>query len=295
MSGAHKYLDSLDSDLARRLGWLATTGTSAPVCFRYVATINRNEDNDSFFAEAAAEMALIGADHRVVSLTILAPEDDPRSEKNFHFQMHALDFLWRRLGHPNLNLHAGELTPEIATLEDMRDRIRTTIVEGHAKRVGHAVALEWDIDPPSLLRLMKNQGIAVESCLTSNDFILNVKGKNHPLRMYLAAGVPVTLNTDDEGVSRSNMTLEYTKGVEEQGLSYRELKSIDRNGLEYSFLPGASLYLSVKTGAVKPEFRAFLSGHDSLGARAQAELKASQKMQMELKFEQRIRAFESKY
>lgn len=294
VSGARSYLDEQDKDIRSRLGWKnPTAGTDDPVCFRYVATLNRNEDNATFFAEAAADMALIRADKRVVSLTILAPEDDPRSEKNFRFQMRALDFLWRRLGHPNMNLHGGELTPEIATLDDMRDRIRTTITLGHARRVGHAVALAWDYDPPSLLRLMRNQKIAVECCFTSNDLILNVKGKNHPFRMYYESGVPVTINTDDEGVSRSNMTLEYAKAVEDQRLTYKELKEIDRNGLEYSFLPGKSLYLSVKSGKLLPEFRDYLRWHRPLGALAKSELASSPKMRMELKFEIRMRMFES--
>ena len=42
--------------------------------------------------------------------------------------------------------------------------------------------------------------------------------------------------TDDEGVARSDLTNEYQRAVEEQGLTYRELKTISRNSIEYSFL-----------------------------------------------------------
>ena len=295
LAGSHRYLDSVDADLGAQMGLShATTGTSDPVSFRYVATINRNIDNATFFIQAAAEMAAIRSDPRVVSLTILAPEDDPRSQKNFQTQMKILDFLWRQLGRPNLNLHGGELTSEIASPDDMRDRIRTTITLGHARRVGHAVALEWDSDPKSLLALMKQRGIAVECCLTSNDFILNVKGSDHPFWMYFSHGVPVTLDTDDEGVSRSNMTLEYAKAVRDQHISYRQLKQIDRNGLEYSFLPGASLYVSVGSGSIRPEFRSYLSGGRMTG-KANQELAGSQKMQMELRLETQMRAFEARF
>jgi adenosine deaminase len=62
-----------------------------------------------------------------------------------------------------------------------------------------------------------------------------VKGSRHPLRTYLKYGVPVALVTDDAGVSRSTMTLEYRKAVEEQGLDYRTLKRIARNSIEYCF------------------------------------------------------------
>src|SRR5262249_14528250 len=48
--------------------------------------------------------------------------------------------------------------------------------------------------------------------------------------------------TDDEGVSRSDMTHEYLRAVEDQGLSYLQLKTMARQSLEHSFLPGKSLW-----------------------------------------------------
>jgi adenosine deaminase len=295
VAGSKENMNAMDAELKARMGLhTPTKDVSDPISFRYVTTINRNVDNRSFFIQAAANMALIGGDSRVVSMTILAPEDDPRSETNFHEQMRIIDFLWRHLGHPNLNLHGGELTAEFATHDDMRDRIRTTINLGHSKRVGHAVALQWDYDQASLLDEMRRNKIAVECCLTSNDMILNVKGKNHPMRTYMSHGVPVTLNTDDAGVNRSNITIEYAKAVEEQNVTYDELKMLDRNGIEYSFLPGASLYTSVEKGSIRPEFRGyFVSG--KLSTKAQHELAQSQKMRLELKFERQMHDFEAKF
>jgi adenosine deaminase len=63
-----------------------------------------------------------------------------------------------------------------------------------------------------------------------------VRGKDHPLPTYLAAGVPVVLSTDDAGVSRINLTNEYLRAARDYGLSYRTLKAIARNALTYSFL-----------------------------------------------------------
>ena len=51
--------------------------------------------------------------------------------------------------------------------------------------------------------------------------------------------MPVALSTDDEGVSRIDLTHEYVRAVETFGLSYADLKQLVRNSLEYSFLPGA--------------------------------------------------------
>jgi adenosine deaminase len=78
--------------------------------------------------------------------------------------------------------------------------------------------------------------VAVEINLTSNDVILGVRGKDHPLPAYLAAGVPVVISTDDAGVSRIDMTNEYFRAARDYGLDYRTLKAIARSALIHSFL-----------------------------------------------------------
>jgi len=78
--------------------------------------------------------------------------------------------------------------------------------------------------------------VVVEISLTSNDLILGVRGKDHPFPVYLAAGVPVVLSTDDAGVSRIDLTNEYFRAVRDYGLGYAQLKAIARNSLSYSFL-----------------------------------------------------------
>ncbi|HKV40774.1 MAG TPA: adenosine deaminase, partial [Blastocatellia bacterium] len=69
-----------------------------------------------------------------------------------------------------------------------------------------------------------------------------VSGEMHPLRVYIHAGVPVALATDDEGVSRSSLTAEFLEAVKDQGLTYTELKRMVRTGLDHAFLPGAGLW-----------------------------------------------------
>jgi adenosine deaminase len=56
----------------------------------------------------------------------------------------------------------------------------------------------------------------------------------------LKYGVPVALVTDDAGVSRSALTLEYRKAVEEQGVDYRTLKRMARNSIDYCFADAAT-------------------------------------------------------
>ena len=90
-----------------------------------------------------------------------------------------------------------------------------------------------------LLAKMRARPVAVEVCLTSTDLILGVRGKDHPLPAYLAAGVPVVLSSDDAGISRIDLTNEYVRAARDYGLEYRVLKAIARNALVYSFLDEA--------------------------------------------------------
>jgi adenosine deaminase len=82
----------------------------------------------------------------------------------------------------------------------------------------------------------------VEINLSSNEGILGVKGAEHPFPLYRAAHVPVALSTDDEGVSRIDITGEYVRAALDYHLSYQDLKQLARTGMEHNFLPGASLW-----------------------------------------------------
>ena len=82
----------------------------------------------------------------------------------------------------------------------------------------------------------------VEINLSSNEGILGVKGAAHPFPIYRAAHVPVALSTDDEGVSRIDLTHEYVRAALDYRLSYADLKQLARTGMEHDFLPGASLW-----------------------------------------------------
>ena len=116
------------------------------------------------------------------------------------------------------------------------------MVKGHAERIGHGVDVMHEDDPYGLLKELARRNVMIEICLTSNDLILGVKKEQHPLATYLEYGVPVALATDDEGVSRSEISREYLKAAEDHGLGYVQLKTMVRTSLQYSFLPGASLW-----------------------------------------------------
>jgi adenosine deaminase len=205
------------------------------VTIRYIYQVGRAGTPQAVFGQILAGFELAGADPRLVSLNLVQPEDDPSAGANFSLQMSMLDYLHAQYPAVKLTLHAGELTDGLVPPETLRFHIRESIRKGHAARVGHAVDVMFEDDPLALLREMASKKVLAEVALSSNDLILGVKGSRHPLRTYLKFGVPVALVTDDAGVSRSTLTLEYRKAVEEQGLDYRTLKRLARNSIAYSF------------------------------------------------------------
>src|SRR5436190_834190 len=63
----------------------------------------------------------------------------------------------------------------------------------------------------------------------------------------LCCHVPMALATDDEGVSRIDLTHEYVRAVESYDLHYADLKRMVRTSVEHSFLPGESLWSAADT------------------------------------------------
>lgn len=219
---------------------LLKCGTSQPdpgcrVTLRYIYQVARASAPLAVFAQMLAGFEIASAEPRAVSLNLVQPEDDPAAVRDFSLQMSMLDYLHGVYPNVKLTIHAGELTEGLVPPETLRFHIRETVRTGHASRIGHGVDVMFEDDPLKLLQEMAAKKVLVEIALGSNDLILGVKGNRHPLHMYLKYGVPVAIVTDDAGVSRSTLTLEYRKAVEEQGLDYRTLKRLARNSIDYSF------------------------------------------------------------
>lgn len=237
---------------------LTSTGETPDIVVRYIPQLYRLSSLYSIFINAAASLKASQLDERVVATNMVQAESGIPSLLNFDGQMKILDFLWQKLDKPNIALHAGELVLRESPLEPMRDRISKSVSMGHASRIGHGISIAWETDTRGTLQMMRDTGVAVEICLSSNDIILGVKGKDHPIAMYMQAGVPITIATDDEGISRSNLTMEYVKAAQEHGLGYATLKRIAKNGLEYSFLDGETIYYP--DGCVKEMYQEYLTG-----------------------------------
>ncbi|MGC9467891.1 MAG: adenosine deaminase [Anaerolineae bacterium] len=136
-----------------------------------------------------------------------------------HFQK-AEDLGWQ------ITIHAGEAAgPE---------SIWTAIRDLNATRIGHALRA---VEDPALMDHMAEHRIGVEISLTSNVQISAVPDyASHPIATYVDHGMCVTLNTDDPAVSQITLPHEYNVAAPAAGLTQPQIRRIQQNGLEASFL-----------------------------------------------------------
>jgi adenosine deaminase len=248
------------------------------------------------FEVASAEAA--SGHPNVVGLNFVQPEDAYLAMTEYHRQMLMLDYLHSVYPNVRISLHAGELAPGMVPPAGLGFHIHEAVELGHAERIGHGVDVMYERNANGLLAEMATRHVMVEVNLTSNDVILGVSGNRHSLPSYLAAGVPVALSTDDEGVSRIDLTHEYVRAATDFNLGYAQLKRMARTSLEHSFLPGESLWLD-GTDAVGFTHVIAACARDRLGAEQPGtactsflEQNVRAKQQWEL--ERRYAAFEAK-
>jgi len=238
-----QQFDAMESGRARleRCG----TPNPAPACavtVRYLYQVLRGLAPAQVFARTLVAFEVASASPRVVGLNLVMPEDGLVTMRDYTLQMRMLDYLHSVYPQVKISLHAGELAPGLVPPDGLRFHIRQAVELGHASRIGHGVDVMFEDNPRQLLEELADRHILVEVNLTSNDAILGVTGAEHPLRTYLGAHVPVALSTDDEGVSRIDLTHEFVRAVTEQHLDYVDLKHLVRASIEHSFLPGEDLW-----------------------------------------------------
>ncbi len=235
---ARSHFDQAEA--ARREREHCGASAAAPACgveIRYLYQVLRGLPKEIVFAQTLLGFEVASADPRVVGINLVMPEDGYVSMNDYALHMKMLAFLHDAYPKIHISLHAGELAPGLVTYEGLCCHIRLAVEEAHAERIGHGVDVMYENHPHELLKEMAAKHVMVEINLTSNDVILGVSGKDHPLPIYRQFGVPVALSTDDEGVSRIDLTHEYVRAVETYGLTYLELKQMVRTGIEHSFLP----------------------------------------------------------
>ncbi|MEM6996147.1 MAG: adenosine deaminase [Myxococcota bacterium] len=218
------------------------------VVTRYQAYISRSGSDSGIFGQMVAAYEAAIVEPRIVGLNLVGPEDGSAAMANYDRLMAMLEYLnedYAGVSPLRLSLHAGEITAESIPGGyelDEEQHIRKALQVAGARRIGHGVDVMHEGNAQELLDELRDEDVLVEICFASNDIILELSGEEHPVHDYLAAGVPVSVATDDQGVARSSMAAEFVRGVADQGLTYLELKLMVRASLQYAFLEGDGLW-----------------------------------------------------
>ncbi|MFF5565016.1 adenosine deaminase [Streptomyces sp. NPDC012623] len=125
--------------------------------------------------------------------------------------------------------HAGETTGP----ETVWDALR----ELRAERVGHGTSSVRD---PELLAYLAEHRVPLEVCPTSNIATRAVADlAEHPIKEMVAAGVLVTVNSDDPPMFGTDLNQEYAVAARLLALDERGIAELAKNAVEVSFLDTA--------------------------------------------------------
>ncbi len=123
------------------------------------------------------------------------------------------------------NVHAGEFGGP----ESIRAALELPVT-----RIGHGVRA---IEDPALMEILAERGTVLEVCPTSNIATgVFPSYAEHPLPKLMAAGITVTLSSDDPPYFHTSVGREYDLAAEHFGLSDSDLLGLTRNSIEAAFV-----------------------------------------------------------
>jgi adenosine deaminase len=123
------------------------------------------------------------------------------------------------------SVHAGEHAGPAS--------VRAALALPGVVRISHGVRA---VEDPALVAELAERGIVLEICPTSN-VVLGVFGsyEEHPLGVLRAAGVPVTLGSDDPPYFGTSIGREYALAHERLGCDEKALHEITETALDAAF------------------------------------------------------------
>jgi adenosine deaminase len=199
-------------------GWEEASATSK-MPFRLIVILSRTYGAEA--CQVEMECAMRYQERGVVGVDLAG--DEARQPAR-HFA-HLFDRI--HSAGMKVTAHAGEFAGV--------DSVRETIELLKPDRLGHAVHAA---DDPRVLDLIRERGIAVECCPTSNVLTTSVpEMSRHPLPVFLRHGICATVNTDDPALMGDlNIRDEYRAASEIMGCSDAEIEQIQKNGWKAAFL-----------------------------------------------------------
>ncbi|MBO0870782.1 MAG: adenosine deaminase [Micromonosporaceae bacterium] len=171
-------------------------------------------------AQTTLEVALGLRPDGLVSFGLAGPERGvPRGQFAEHFAA-------ARAAGLHCVPHAGESTGA----QTVWDAVHHLTPE----RIGHGIAAARD---ETLMAYLTDHDIALEVCPTSNVCTRAVPSlAEHPLRALVAAGVPVTINSDDPPMFSTTLNQEYAVAARLLDLDDEGVAELARRAVRYSFL-----------------------------------------------------------
>lgn len=280
------------------------TPEAVPACrvqVRFIYQILRAFSPEQVFAQTllgfeTVEQAIEQGSDDWVGINFVQPEDYMVSMRDYTLHMKMVEYLHGLYPKVHITLHAGELAPGMVPPEGLRYHIRQAVEIGHAERIGHGVDVMYEDDANGLMKEMARKHVMVEINLSSNEGILGITGNMHPFEYYRAAHVPVALSTDDQGVSRIDLTHEYVRAANTYHLSYEDLKQLARTGMEHNFLSGESLWATPDGfGIPNAACKGQVLGGTKPSAGCKSFLDTNEKAAAQWELERRFREFEARF
>lgn len=125
-----------------------------------------------------------------------------------------------------VKVHAGEMTGP--------QNIQIAVEKLGINQIGHGTSA---IQNPKVVELLRDRGVTVEMCPTSNERLQNVASyQDHPIFALDAAGVPVTVNSDDPTFFGCNLTDELSRLIAQRQAKISDLKRWTRNAFRQAIL-----------------------------------------------------------
>jgi hypothetical protein len=265
---------------------------------RYIFQVLRDEPKQEVFAQIQTAFELANVDPRVVSVNPVQPQDDYLPMSDFELHMRMFGYFHKLYPKVGLTMHAGELFPGIGKPEDMENpsHIRDSIEIGGATRIGHGLDVLYERDPQGLLAMMARRNILVEDPIYIHELLGPGVVGGDLLPIYIQAGVPVSLATDDEGGARSDLTQTFLRAVQGYHIDYYGLKKMVRDSLEHGFMGGADLWRAPEAfDAMVAACRGNSLTPQPHSAACRAFLASSVRAALEWKEEVAFARFESRY
>ncbi len=128
-----------------------------------------------------------------------------------------------------ITIHAGETEPA--------DKIWEAAYNFHADRIGHGLSL---VDNQALASHFRDRNICLEMCPTSNMEVIGFHDSaSYPLKELWDIGLPLTICTDNPGISRTTLTAEYLEAsrLTSGGLSFWDALAMMKQAFSHAFLP----------------------------------------------------------